>query len=102
MQKDSFSVLAADRIQRLPAVSAQLAVSELRQEGKEDAVFIAVRLPHGTQQDEDDAQLALSFIQPDKSWKYDIAPAVTAFSEQYQRKQAVRCLILIKGTSKHA
>ncbi|MCY7620513.1 ammonia-dependent NAD(+) synthetase [Bacillus altitudinis] len=65
---------------------AQLAVSELRQEGKEDAVFIAVRLPHGTQQDEDDAQLALSFIQPDKSWKYDIAPAVTAFSEQYQKE----------------
>lgn len=44
-----------------------------------------MRLPHGVQQDEDDAQLALSFIQPDKSWKYDIAPAVTAFSEQYQK-----------------
>ncbi|MDM5296892.1 ammonia-dependent NAD(+) synthetase [Bacillus pumilus] len=65
---------------------AQLAVEELRQEGKKDAVFIAVRLPHGLQQDEEDAQLALSFIQPDKSWTYDIAPAVTAFGDQYQKE----------------
>lgn len=65
---------------------AQLAVEELRQEGKEDAIFIAVRLPYGLQQDEEDAQLALSFIQPDKSWTYDIAPAVTAFGDQYQKE----------------
>ena len=46
---------------------AQLAVNELNQEtSTQDYQFIAVRLPYGTQADEDDAQLALSFIQPDK------------------------------------
>ncbi|WP_075213811.1 NAD(+) synthase, partial [Bacillus paralicheniformis] len=51
---------------------AQLAVEELREEGVQ-AEFIAVRLPYGVQQDEDDAQLALKFIQPDKSFAFDIA-----------------------------
>lgn len=46
---------------------AQMAVEELNQEGgKEDYRFIAVRLPYTVQQDEADAQLALSFIQPSK------------------------------------
>src|SRR5687768_4313341 len=49
---------------------AQLAVDELRNEGY-DAKFIAVRLPYGIQKDEDDAQLALSFIQPDESIAFD-------------------------------
>ena len=44
---------------------AQLAVEELRAEGHE-ALFIAVRLPYGVQQDETDAQLALNFIQADR------------------------------------
>jgi len=40
---------------------AQLAAESIREEGG-NAEFIAVRLPHGTQQDEDDAQMALKFI----------------------------------------
>ncbi|MAG77074.1 MAG: NAD(+) synthase [Colwelliaceae bacterium] len=44
---------------------AQLAVNELNQEHKTDEYkFIAVRLPYDVQADEDDAQTALSFIQP--------------------------------------
>jgi NAD+ synthase len=43
----------------------QLAVEELRAEGH-DAVFVAVRLPHGVQFDESDAQTALRFIRPDR------------------------------------
>lgn len=44
---------------------AQLAVNELNQENNTDKFkFIAVRLPYGTQADEDDAQSALKFIQP--------------------------------------
>lgn len=44
---------------------AQLAVNELNQEhGTDEYKFIAVRLPYGVQADEDDAQAALSFIQP--------------------------------------
>ena len=46
---------------------AQLAIEELRAEtGDATYQFIAVRLPYGVQQDEDDAQKALAFIQPDK------------------------------------
>lgn len=54
---------------------AQLAVERLRGEGRE-AEFIAVRLPYGVQHDEADAQLALSFIEPDRSVAVDIAPGV--------------------------
>lgn len=61
---------------------AQLAVDELRQEGK-DAVFVAVRLPYHQQADEDDAQLALQFIKPDKSLTFDIADTVKAFEQTY-------------------
>ncbi len=59
---------------------AQLAVERLRAEGR-DATFVAVRLPHGVQHDEDDAQLALSFIEPDESLTVDIAPATTALAD---------------------
>lgn len=58
---------------------AQLAV-EQRRAGGEDATFVAVRLPHGVQSDEDDAQLALQFIQPDETVTVDIAPATAAMS----------------------
>ncbi|WP_273409096.1 ammonia-dependent NAD(+) synthetase [Corynebacterium ureicelerivorans] len=58
---------------------AQLA-AEQRRAGGEDATFVAVRLPHGVQSDEDDAQLALQFIQPDETVTVDIAPATAAMS----------------------
>lgn len=58
---------------------AQLAVEQRRAAG-EDATFVAVRLPHGVQSDEDDAQLALQFIQPDEAVTVDIAPATAAMS----------------------
>ncbi len=60
---------------------AQLAVDKLRREGT-DAVFVAVRLPHGVQADEDDAQTALRFIAPDESLTVNIEPATTAMAEQ--------------------
>lgn len=56
---------------------AQLAAERLRAEGAE-AEFIAVRLPYGVQHDEDDAQLALGFISPDRAVSVDIAPGVDA------------------------
>lgn len=62
---------------------AQLAVEELRSEGH-DATFTAVRLPYGVQKDEDDAQLALSFIKPDKSVSFDISSTVDAFAQHYE------------------
>lgn len=54
---------------------AQLAVERLRAEGHE-AEFIAVRLPYGVQRDEEDAQLALSFIRADRAVAVDIASSV--------------------------
>lgn len=60
---------------------AQLAVEKLRAEGT-DATFIAVRLPHGVQADEEDAQLALQFIRPDKCLTIDIAPATMSMTAQ--------------------
>jgi len=56
---------------------AQLAVERIRAQGGE-ASFIAMRLPHGAQTDEDDAQQALAFIQPDRVVTVDIAPASEA------------------------
>lgn len=58
---------------------AQLAIEELRNEtGNPNYQFIAVRLPYGEQADEDDAQRALAFIQPDISLRVNIKEAVDA------------------------
>ena len=61
---------------------AQLAVDELADEGT-PASFVAVRLPHGIQMDEDDAQLALSFIRPQRSVVFNIRRAVDGFDAEY-------------------
>ncbi|WNC95349.1 ammonia-dependent NAD(+) synthetase (plasmid) [Paraburkholderia sp. FT54] len=50
---------------------AQLAVDRLRARSYE-ARFVAVRLPYGTQRDEEDAALALEFIRPDESLTVNI------------------------------
>jgi len=56
---------------------AQIAVNELNQELDSDQYqFIAVRLPYGIQQDEDEAQLALSFIKPSHSISINIKDGV--------------------------
>lgn len=61
---------------------AQLAVEELRNEGK-DALFIAVRLPYGVQTDEDDAQSSLEFIRADRSIVFNIKEAVDDVQKEY-------------------
>lgn len=56
---------------------AQLAVDALNQEeATQDYKFVAVRLPYGTQKDEEDAQVALSFIQPSVSLAINVKPGV--------------------------
>jgi NAD+ synthase len=52
---------------------AQLSVERLRAHGYE-AQFVAVRLPYGSQRDEEDAQLALRFVRPDETLTVDIKP----------------------------
>lgn len=61
---------------------SQLAAEELRAEGYE-AKFYAVRLPYGTQKDEEDAQEALSFIKPDQTFVFNIKDPITAFIKTY-------------------
>lgn len=61
---------------------AQLAVEELREEGT-PATFVAMRLPHGNQLDEDDAQVAMDFIQADQPMTIDIKPATEAMSQAF-------------------
>ncbi len=56
---------------------AQLAIDQLNEEtGSNDYQFIAVRLPYGEQKDEDEAQLALSFIKPTHSISVNIKQGV--------------------------
>ncbi|WP_037607098.1 ammonia-dependent NAD(+) synthetase [Streptacidiphilus rugosus] len=59
----------------------QLAVEELRAEGHE-ATFVAVRLPYGVQSDEDDAQIALRFIRPDRSIAVNVRPSADAVAAE--------------------
>jgi len=61
---------------------AQQAVIELRAEGY-PAEFFAVRLPYGVQKDEEDAQLALQFIEPDHSVVFNIKAGVDALKAEY-------------------
>lgn len=56
---------------------AQKAATELRADGHE-AEFVAVRLPYGVQADEDDASIALKFIDPDRTVTVNIKDAADA------------------------
>ena len=67
---------------------AQLSVEELRAETGDDAYrFIAVRLPHGTQHDEQDAQDSLKFIRADEEDTVNIADSVLGLGEQVAHLQ---------------
>lgn len=70
---------------------AQKAARKLREDGI-DASFHAMRLPHGTQHDEDDAIRAVEFIGPDDAHTFNIESAVagvgTAFKEGFGRSLA--------------
>lgn len=64
---------------------AQLAVEKLRTEGRNteghQVEFWVLRLPHGQQHDDADAQMALEFIRPDHRASIDIAPATAAMDQ---------------------
>jgi NAD+ synthase len=79
---------------------AQLAVEELRQETNKEYVFIAVRLPYGVQKDEEDAQRALKFIQPDRTITVNIKPAVDASYQAFQEATGETLSDFLKGNIK--
>jgi NAD+ synthase len=62
---------------------AQLAAEQLRHEtGNNDYQFFAVRLPYGTQQDEQDAQISINAINPDHVLTVNIQAATDAVNQQ--------------------
>ena len=77
----------------------QLACRELREAGS-PAQFFAVRLPHGLQADEADAQLALAFIEPDRSVSFNIERAVDGFEREYAESLGDTMLDFTKGNVK--
>lgn len=60
---------------------AQLAVNELNQGHADKYQFIAVRLPYANQKDEQDAQLAINFIQPSQALTINIQSGADALHQ---------------------
>ena len=61
---------------------AQIAIDQLNEEETIKYYFIAVRLPYGEQLDEEDAQVALSFIQPSHNLTIDIKTGVDSVHDE--------------------
>ncbi|MDG5473904.1 ammonia-dependent NAD(+) synthetase [Jeotgalibacillus sp. ET6] len=79
---------------------AQMAVNELNEEaGEKTYSFTAVRLPYGKQEDEQDCQDALSFIEAEDIVIVDIKPAVDA-SDASLEKAGIEISDFIKGNEK--
>lgn len=80
---------------------AQRAMEELRAEtGEDDYTFMAVRLPYGVQLDEEDAQRALAFIQPDRSVVVNIKEAVDASVRAFAEATGETLSDFLKGNVK--
>lgn len=78
---------------------AQLAVESLADEGVE-VDFVAVRLPHGIQHDEEDAQAALGFIRPKSQRTFNIKAAVDGFESEYERSSQDELSDFVRGNTK--
>lgn len=79
---------------------SQMAITELREETGDSAYqFIAVRLPHGVQADEQDCQDAVEFINADKVLTVNIREAVQA-SEKALRDAGIALSDFIRGNEK--
>ncbi len=78
----------------------QLAVEELRAETGNEYLFIALRLPYGIQRDEEDAQRALQFIAPDKSYTINIQPAVDSAVAAFEKATGLAMTDYNKGNQK--
>lgn len=78
----------------------QMVVEQLRAEEKKDYKFLAVRLPYGVQKDEEDAQLALEFIKPDKIININIKEAVDSSAEAFEAGTKEKITDYLKGNIK--
>lgn len=77
----------------------QLAVEQIRADGGR-ATFTAVRLPYGVQADEDDAQLALSFIDADEVVTFNIKAGTDGFESQFEPATGSPMSGFVKGNVK--
>lgn len=78
----------------------QMAVDELNEEaGEQKYAYLAVRLPFGTQFDEQDCQDAIDFIQPSKVYTVNIKKAVDASVESL-KKAGIELSDFAKGNEK--
>ncbi|ADU30418.1 ammonia-dependent NAD(+) synthetase [Evansella cellulosilytica] len=79
----------------------QLAMEELNdEENTKKYTFYAMRLPYGVQQDEDDAQQALSFINPYHRLTVNVKPSVDASFEQFKKATGEALTDFVKGNTK--
>lgn len=77
----------------------QLAAEEVRAEGG-DATFIAMRLPYAVQADEDDAQIALGFIQADRVVTFNIQRGVDGIGAEFGDATGEPLRDFVKGNVK--
>ena len=78
-----------------------LAIAELSQtELGQGYTFVAARLPHHVQADEDDAQLALTFIQAPEVVTLDIGPATDAAAQSVQEALGAPLSDFVRGNLK--
>ncbi|WP_100404214.1 ammonia-dependent NAD(+) synthetase [Bacillus solitudinis] len=80
---------------------AQRAVDELN--GEQDSInyqFIGVRLPYGEQQDEEDAQDAIRFIEPSRVITVNIKPSVDASVASFEEATGEELSLFNKGNTK--
>ncbi|MFC5531332.1 ammonia-dependent NAD(+) synthetase [Cohnella yongneupensis] len=74
------------------------AINEAAPSGKYS--FLAVRLPYGTQRDEDDAQDAIRFIRPSRILTVDIKPAVDASVKAFEQATGETLSDFLRGNVK--
>lgn len=80
---------------------AQMAITEMREEtGNMSYEFVAVRLPYGQQNDEEDAKKAIAFIQPDKEYVINIKSAVDSLVQEFQESSQLSISDFNKGNIK--
>src|SRR3954463_15821567 len=78
----------------------QMAVEQLREKTGRAYSFIALRLPYGVQRDEEDAQRALRFISPDKTYTVNIQSAVDGAVAAFEEATGLMMSDFNKGNQK--
>jgi NAD+ synthase len=100
-QRDGFVLsISGGQDSALAGRLCQLAAEQLREQTGRDYMFIALRLPYGVQQDEEDAQRALQFIAPDKTYTVNIQSAVDSAVAAFEAATGLPMTDYNKGNQK--